>query len=516
MRPLLALLFIALSPCAQDSRPASSSPPAATLDAGPVTGEWLDQPRGLVVFRGIPFAAPPVGARRWLPPEPPQPWQAPRECTRFGPSCPQPSSPLVAGVVGPQDEDCLYLNVWSAGRPGETRPVLFWIHGGGCTIGSGSQSYYDGRELALRGAVVVTTNYRLGPLGFFAHEELSAKSEAKVSGNQGLRDQVAALRWAQANIAAFGGDPKKVTIFGESAGAVCCACLLVSPLAKGLFHRAILESGTASSIQTRLSDGNDSAEDQGAALLEAAGARDLAALRNKTARELIAAKPARIGIFGQGVKYGPIVDGVVLPDEPDRLFASGAFHKVPIILGTNADEATLFDRQMPIRAAAGYRLTVRTLFGTHANAVLEVFRVGADGEFKTSLDRLVTTMAFVEPARRMARAVAAHSPDVWLYHFTRKPALAVASGLGATHGAEIPYVFGSSKAVLAAPADRALADAMQRAWFGFSATGVPDAEWPRYDLEKERHLELDTPLRIAAKLLAAECDVVEKAHEARR
>jgi para-nitrobenzyl esterase len=227
-------LLVTVTGCGADD-PA----PTVRIESGRISGALGDD--GVRVYRGIPFAAPPVGDLRWRPPQPVEAWDGVRECIEFGPACPQPAS-MIGDTPALQDEDCLYLNVWTAAAD-EPLPVMVWIHGGGCTTGAGSQSVYDGARFARRGVVLVTINYRLGPLGYLAHPLLSAESGHGVSGNYGLLDQIATLQWVQRNIAQFGGDPDCVTIFGESAGAQSVCWLMVSPLAEGLFHRAIAESG---------------------------------------------------------------------------------------------------------------------------------------------------------------------------------------------------------------------------------------------------------------------------------
>lgn len=221
-------------------------PPTTRIQSGQVSGTILGGQKGVHVFKGIPFAAPPVADLRWKPPQPVKAWEGVRACTEFGPACPQPKVPIISTDITQLSEDCLHLNVWTpAKRSGTGRPVMVWIHGGGFGIGATCQTWFNGESLARQGVVIVTINYRLGPFGFLAHPLLSQESEQRVSGNYGLLDQIAALQWVKRNIAAFGGDPNCVTIFGESAGAASVCHLLVAPLAKGLFHRAIAESGGA-------------------------------------------------------------------------------------------------------------------------------------------------------------------------------------------------------------------------------------------------------------------------------
>ena len=305
------------------------------LDSGLVSGAGS----AIHSYKGIPYAAPPVGALRWKEPQPVKPWNGVRVATRYSPMCPQ--FQIIPDV--PQSEDCLTLNVWTPAVRTAKLPVMVWIHGGGFAIGAGSQTVYDGELLASRGAVVVTINYRLGPLGFLAHPDLSAESPRGVSGNYGMLDMVAALGWVQRNIATFGGDPSNVTIFGESAGGTAVFLLLVMPDAKGLFHKAIAESGAwLFSPFSHLKEswyGRLPAEKYGASF-----SPEIAVLRARKPDEIVkmmglpdsSRKKER-----RGEIFIPIVDGVVIPDDPGRLFASGRFHHVPLIAGTNADEGTL-------------------------------------------------------------------------------------------------------------------------------------------------------------------------------
>lgn len=491
--------------------------PPVVLDSGPIRGEIVDAEVGIRAFRGIPFAAPPTGELRWKPPQSVRPWKEMRTCVEFGPSCPQPTPPRNAPVKTPKrkDEDCLYLNVWTrAKQQGEKLPVMLWIHGGGCTTGAASLGSYDGTEFARAGVVLVTTNYRLGPFGFLAHPALSAESSKKVSGNYGILDQIAALKWVQRNIKAFGGDPENVTIFGESAGGVCCNTLMLSPLAKGLFHRAILQSGVVITSRARLRDGEENAERQGETLAKKLGAADLAAMRAKTPQELLAAAKPRVGLMGKGTKFGPVADGYVLPDVPMKCMLEGKQHQVPVMLCSNADEGTLFLFQMPIRRVFGYKLMARFIFKDKADEVLALFPAQTDAQARPALCRLITVSAFVQPTRAVARLHSRSGAPTYLYHFTRVTPAARLSGLGATHGIEIVYVFGTYKKGMGTETDRRLADNMRRAWVRFAATGDPNhkglVKWPRYSAEADQHLEFGDTIRVSSKLKKKECDVFDR------
>lgn len=488
------------------------------LDAGLVSG---DTEKTVRVYRGIPFAAPPLGTLRWKPPQPVAPWDGVRVCKAPGPWCPQPKPAL--GMEGArQDEDCLYLNVWTPARTTDAKlPVMVWIHGGGCTTGSGSAPYYNGTNLAQQGVVLVTINYRLGPFGFLAHPLLSKESPQHVSGNYGFLDQIAALRWVQRNIAAFGGDPGCVTVFGESAGSACICRLLVSPLAQGLFHRAICESGALGGDRyLRASrNGLESGEQMGervAAVLGCDTAADpLAALRAKSAAEILRATNPKQGLFGNGDKYGPLVDGWAIPDAPEVLLAAGKFAHVPLLLGTNADEGTIFLQQLPVRRAAGYRLLVRSLFPRDADAILKLFPAQRDTEVPAAMNKLVTVTVFIGYTRALARLTSAGGAPTYLYHFTRVPPTPRKENLGAFHSLEIFYVFGNFPTRYApADVDTRLAQTMSAYWVHFAKTGDPNGgarpTWPRYATATDRHLVLGDEVKAASGLYREACDLFDQ------
>lgn len=511
--------------------PGAAPAPAAIdpvrIDSGLVAGASARD--GVRVYQGIPFAAPPVGPLRWRPPQPVKPWDRVRPCTEPGPSCPQPK-PMVGPPPAWSDEDCLNLNVWTAAPPdGPKRPVMVWIHGGGFTTGTGSYALYDGAALARQGVVVVTINYRLGPFGFFAHPLLSKESERGVSGNYGLLDQIAALEWVKRNIAAFGGDPGCVTIFGESAGSVSVCDLLVSPLAAGLFHRAIAESGGVHGRIRGLRDrrsGMEPAEQMGERVARALGcdrADDpLAALRAKGADELLAAAHPSQGLYGKAEdKFWPVVDGWVLPDDPAALFDAGKRHDVPFMIGTNADENTIFLRQLPVRHAEGYRLLLRAFFRADAGAVEVLFPAATDEEVGAALNRCMTVASFVTPARALARAQEKVKSPAWLYHFTRIPPVARPLKLGAFHSAEIAYVFGNlddGPVASREEVDRALARTLGGYWTRFAATGDPNRDglpaWPAYTRADDQHLDLGDAVKVGQGLWREACDLFERIHAA--
>ncbi len=482
------------------------------IEMGKVRGAVIDGDMPVLVFKGIPYAGPPTGRYRWKPPRPAESWKGIRNALEFSPGCPQPDVRIVNRVKR-QDEDCLYLNIWTTPSPERKKPVMVWIHGGAMVSGIGSMPYYDGRELARCGVVLVTINYRLGPLGFLAHPALSKESKRKVSGNYGLLDQIAALKWVKRNIATFGGDPGNVTIFGESAGAVSVNCLLVSPLAKDLFHRVIMQSGTVAKTTDTLAQ----KEKEGLDLTEATGAKNISDLRKCNPGQMLSALPPRIGLsFGRGgIRYTPNVDGYVLPADPQELMAKGRINKVPVIIGTNAEETTLFlgRRNVP-RTVAGYRTIVRFLFGDHWEEALKQFPAGTGEDILPAMTRLTTVSAYIAPARRNARLLSKAGAAVYMYHFMRVPDVMLKTGLSATHGIEIPYVFNSSRKLLAADTDRRLAGQIQRYWVSFARSGVPGKEdgvtWPRYEEKSDACLILDSEIRGVEGLYRNVCDLMDR------
>jgi para-nitrobenzyl esterase len=496
--------------------------PVVEFDAGRAAGEWLGAARDVRVFRGLPFAATTEGPARWRPPAPPAPWSGVRDAASFGPICPQPKA-LIWPLNNPQSEACLLLNAWAPVEPPSGgAPVLVWIHGGGFSTGAGSTIFFDGEALARRGAVVVTINYRLGPLGFFAHPALSAESPDGVSGNDGLLDMIAALEWVRAHATRLGGDPGRVTLFGESAGAAAIARLLVSPRVAGLFHRAILQSGHDRGRNRHLrrdADGFPAAESIGIEVaatlgIHGTGSDALEALRAVPAAELIAAAHPAQGLYGGGTQYAPVVDGGLVPDAPTALLAAGRFHRVPLLIGTNADEATIFLEQTGIRTVTDFEAFLVRRFGDLAAEARRAYPAAADAGVPAALNRALTDLNFVAPARALARTVAAHDVPVYAYHFSRVSPAGRKNGRGAFHAAEVSYVFGRVGNTLAYDdTDRALSRVMGDAWLRFAGSGNPagpELDWPRYDPVADRHLEFGDAVSTGTALRAAACDLIER------
>jgi len=449
-------------------------PAEIEIDSGRIVGTTGASP-DIRVFKGIPFAAPPVGANRWRPPQPVAQWSQARPATEYAPRCTQ-GGPGGANANTPSSsEDCLYLNVWTtAESAADLRPVMVWLYGGGFFGGAGSEPRYAGDGLARKGAVVVTLNYRLGALGFLAHPELSAESRHKASGNYGMLDAIAALQWVQRNIAAFGGDPSNVTVFGESAGANLTNALVASPAAAGLFHRAIAQSGGFMGMGMARTGTLARAEEAGAKAFADAGFGSLADARAKPAAEVFAA------IRGGGL----VVDGYLIPEDLSLTFTKGSQNPVDILIGSNKDEGTFFAR--PGLTADAFKTQARQRFGVLADEFLKMFPAADDAQANQSY-----LASFSDEAAWAMRTGAAFQArrgnNAYVYYFTRvPPSPPDRPSRGATHVAEIPYMFNNlaDGPVPWTDTDRQLADTMSSYWVNFARTGDPNGAglptWPAY------------------------------------
>jgi para-nitrobenzyl esterase len=474
------------------------------IDAGIVEGTASGQP-SVRVFKGIPFAAPPVGENRWKAPQPVAKWEGVRKADAFGAPCaagpagggrgggrgPAPgAAPGAAAPAAPappprepaRAEDCLYLNVWtSANSPSDRRPVMMWIYGGGFTGGSGGLAWYDGENLASKGPVIVTMNYRLGSLGFFAHPELAKESGHNASGNYGMMDAIAALQWVKKNISAFGGDPNNVTIAGESAGAMMVGALVGSPLAKGLFHRAIAESGGYMGLTMGRMTTGQSAQANGVKTMEALGVKTIAELRAKPLNELT-------GLSAGGL----IVDGYVIPEDLSLTFMNGKQNVVDVLTGSNKDEANFGLCFGSVGRGGGPGPTVETFkanaqrrFGEAADDYVKLYGVTADAQAQPAAhtacgDEINWNM------RQWAAAQAKAGKKAYTYFFSHIPTInGGPSPQGATHTAEISYVFNNPKGQANQTwneVDTKLADQMSSYWVNFISKGDPNGnglpKWP--------------------------------------
>jgi len=472
---------------------------SVTIEHGELLGARTDAVRH---FLGIPYAKPPVGELRWKRPQAPEGWSTPRDATKYGKRCAQLDSAVLMNPAS-EDEDCLYLNVWA---PNDARdlPVMVWIHGGGNVNGSASELvpytrpeaqefFYDGEEIARKGIVLVSINYRLGVFGFLSHPELD--EPGKPSGNQGMWDQVAALEWVQKNVAKFGGDASNVTIFGESAGSYDVCLHVASGKTEGLFQRAISQSGGCTTVTTTKQQAEATA-DALATSLDCAGDDVLACLRDKEVPALLTAA-STLPASASGRTLSPTVDGDFLSDQPRTLYKAGKINKVPYMLGSNTDEGTLFTAAM-ITTEAQYDAALDMQFPGRRDAIKELYSLdkfeGAKpNPAQAALVRVIGDARLVCSTTDSALLAAAHAPSVYTYNFdiAVDPSLS-ATFLGATHGAELAYVFQTSTRFNAD--QTATSDLIQRFWTNFARTGDPnggsDPEWPTYDADADRRMNL--------------------------
>ncbi len=452
-------------------------PEQVKIEQGIVQGTIEDSLR---VFRGIPFAAPPVGDLRWKAPQPAPEWEGIKMTTEFAPAAFQGGNPPSG-----KSEDCLYLNIWTPAKSDKERvPVLVWIYGGGFSFGSTSDPVHNGEHLARKGVVLVSIAYRVGQLGFLAHPELSAENPDKVSGNYGLLDMIAGLQWIRKNIAAFGGDPGKVTIFGESAGAIAVSMLCASPLASGLFHGAISQSGGSfGPTRTTTYPGENmktlqQAEQEGVEYVRNAGAASIADLRKIEPDKL----PMGMGMGGAW----PIVDGVVIPDDQYLLYEAGKYNDVPILVGYNSDEGASFSRE---RSPEEYFAGVRTRYGKFADDLIKAYPASETSVPKTARD-LSRDAAFGWQTWIWARLQSRTGKSkVFYYYFDQHPDYPEDSpryGYGSPHGQDVAYVFmhlDKSKPETT-ESDLEISEAMGTYWTNFAKYGDPNGpgvpEWPAF------------------------------------
>jgi para-nitrobenzyl esterase len=486
--------------------------PSVNVTGGAVRG-YLAAPGAM--FKAIPFAEPPVGALRWREPQPVKPWRGVRDATRYSAACVQ--NPIGTGVFlaplahrygksypTPQwdlSEDCLYLNIWTPEWPvKESRAVMFWMHGGSNRIGSGSESGYDGAELAKRGVVVVTVNYRLGPLGFFAHPELTRESPHRSSGNYGLLDQIAALRWVRDNIAKFGGDPARVTVFGESAGSIDAGMLMCSPLTGGLFARAIMESGPV--LGLAYAHSLHQAEQFGERVARLALQAQPGDSAIRRLRALPA--PAILAAAVEAAKQEPdpefVLDGGVLSRTPQAVFATGTEQPVSLIVGNNGREASAFRgaSAVPLAVDRGPQKTLRISYGNLAPIAMAAYAIDAHTGRAAAADEWLNDALMTCPSAAMATLNAAAGRPSFLYQFRRSIPGKGESDLGSFHSLELPYVFGALRHPVWSwltfrKLDEALAASIQSYWTNFAKTGDPNGaglpQWRPYAGASEQYME---------------------------
>lgn len=479
----VGLLSVLLLVCASGVAAGITEP--VRVDQGLLSGTPGKDP-DVRVFKGVPYGAPPVGELRWRPTQPALAWEGVRAADTFSPACTQlPREPGSFYQVEfqpqplPTDEDCLYLNIWTAARSAdERRPVMVWLYAGGFSWGSGSDAAVDGEALARKGVVLITLNYRVGALGFLAHPELTAESGRGASGNYGLHDQIAALRWIKGNIAAFGGDPGNVTVFGLSAGAISTNILVASPLAKGLFQRGIAQSGSVFSMHGHLSLAD--AEQAGLRYASLLGRQSLSALRAAPAEELLKTP----------LRAWPVVDGWVLPTDVYTIFKEGRQNDVPMLIGGTANEASTLPGGTT--TVEKLRQWARQLYGERSEEFLDLYPHATDHQ---AWDAMVGSMTeWVHwAARAWARMQAGTGTSpVYIYSFERVPPGRRSEVYGAFHMSDIVYAFGNLQATDRpwTSVDRHIAQVMSSAWVRFAKTGDPNGAdlplWPVYDLQRDR------------------------------
>ena len=484
---------------------AADDGPRATIDAGILAGK-IDE-TGVRVFKGIPFAAAPVGNLRWREPQPAAPWTGVRDAVDFGDRCQQGAFPAFRPIGGSgMSENCLFLNVWAEPNS-QKRPVLVWISGGGFGYGFSNQAWYDGGAFAKKGLVFVSLNYRVGVMGLLAHPELTSESPDKSSGNYAILDQIAALQWVKRNIASFGGDPENVTIFGESAGSISVNILTASPLAKGLFKRAIGDSGAAlgTTVDTLPVRPLEWEEKRGNAFAEAAGARSISELRATPAAQLVDLGEKAPGYLFEPGQFAPNIDGHLLVETPEQTFARGAQNNVDLIAGWNLNEANIFiatslrrGRCKPdwagIQTVDAFTAQARRTFGAASAEFLQLYPHSNDVEAKASAEFVAgdsiinySSWKWADLQKRSGKTA------VYAYLFSKKPPSESPLGIP-THAAEIPYAFDNLEKLKWSwdGNDPNVAHIMSSYYANFAKTGDPNGpalpEWPAYDPARPRRI----------------------------
>lgn len=483
----------------------TTAQPNVRIASGEIAGTGSD---GVRVYRGIPYAAPPLGMLRWRPPQPVAPWTGVHDGSRFGFDPMQLDDPSRGSRAPGVSEDCLTLNIWApAAPPAGGAPVLVWIDGGGFIAASGAKARTDGERFARLGAVLVTVNYRVGVFGFLAHPALTAESPQHASGNYGFQDAIAALHWVRKNIAAFGGDPTRVTAFGESAGGAVAALLLISPLARGSFDRVILQSPGSFRPLCPLAD----AEAAGCAAGD-----DLATMRALPAAELLACN-AKINPVVRGLTIPrplrPIIDGWSIDRDEVGAFRSGAFAHVPTIVGSNADEGGWFTPNIPVRTTGKLRDYVAQNFGSDFDEAWTHYGAAVDADVVRAVGDAFGDAQFSYGARSLAREIAKRQPKTFRYLFTHAGAH---TSNPPVHSDDIAYVFGTGTFDAR---DRRVSDAMMAAWVRFAATGDPNGPgvppWAPYDAARDNYLTFGADFAEGARWRAEALEFIERFYAAR-
>jgi para-nitrobenzyl esterase len=459
----------------------SSAQDIVSIDTGRLQGSIQ---AGVVSFKGIPFAAAPIGKLRWRPPQPAASWHGVRDATKFGHDCMQ----IPSIFSNSPSEDCLYVNVWTPEHKGRNLPVMVWIYGGAWVVGGSSLSFFDGSQLARKGVVFVSFNYRLGRFGFFAFPALTKEGGNGLLGNYGYMDQVAALKWVQRDIAAFGGNPHEVTIFGQSAGGFAVHMLMTSPLTKGLFQRAMVESGGGGWMHDctdlrRGEDGRPSAEQIGVAFarserINGVGPVALRELRALPAEAILDGLTATNLEASEATYAGPMIDGKLVVGQPPLLYREGKFQHVPMVVGANNGDASIS------RASNEEELFVP--FGSDAEAAEKAYDAAASKNFLVLRDEVGADALFVGPERFAAQTLSSQGDPVWEYRFGYVPIPVRGKLRGAPHGGETPFVFDHKSwfTVKLTPQDERMAQTISTYWVNFAKTGNPNGaglpHWPRY------------------------------------
>jgi para-nitrobenzyl esterase len=499
-----------------------------TTGQGLVRGEVVGN---TTVFRGIPYAEPPIGNLRWRAPQPAKARVGILDAIKFGERCCQvgpPDGNILGGTrtfMG--SEDCLSLNIWTPStKESFLRPVMFFIHGGGNVQGSSVNPLYDGKNLVEKGGVIVVTiNYRLAQLGFLAHPQLTAEDKNQSSGNYALLDQVMALDWVRDNIKNFGGDPENITIFGESAGGLNVSCLVASPLASGKFQRAIVESG-GFSVNVPLKDSSnssqiESAEEFGMRFVKEAGCANttdpIACLRSQKAEDLFKVLTGEAGIinrFNGSTVYGPNIDGYVLKESPISAIQANRHNNVPIMIGTNKDEATIFTVSLPVDTKASYRKTVRSLFPTISKDILKQYPASDYPSSRDAFNAFITDISFVCPSRWAALMSSVNQQQTYVYSFANVFELAQVKPFGAFHGQELLFVFNNFLNIPPSQEQRRLSEMMLTYWTNFAKVGDPNGlnvpVWPKYSQATDMHQVLNVSISSQRGLRKEFCEFLGK------